>query len=232
MSDIAKSVAGSGASPRPPSNPCTVRVADNFHYQDASETYTQGSYATYAEAVKVSGDIVCRSLLELAKPGMSGTELYQQYTTFGEDPFIVGAGPGDPPFGAWTYAKQLCEAIRSPSPKPTRQGRIFAPYYALKRKRLSCPECGWRGTGNDLTVSEVYESGIIEYTCPRCSFDIAFTAGPTVQEHREHEAELGDLDREVLSRLDAPGPKADASPVVAADARGAQGWLRFLRWPW
>ncbi len=32
--------------------------------------------------------------------------------------------------------------------------------------------------------------------------------------------------------LGPPGPKADASPVVAADARGAQGWLRFLRWPW
>jgi hypothetical protein len=32
--------------------------------------------------------------------------------------------------------------------------------------------------------------------------------------------------------LGPPGSKAHAGPVVAADARGAQGWLRFLRWPW
>jgi hypothetical protein len=111
----AKLAAASGASPRPSSNQFTVRVADNFHYQDESETYTKGSYATYREAVDAAAQIVCDSLLHLAKPGMGGEELYRLYTSFGEDPFILGAGPDDPPFSGWGYAKRLCGGLRARS---------------------------------------------------------------------------------------------------------------------
>ncbi len=213
MNDHAKLAAGSGAKPTASSNQFTVRVADNFHYMDESETYTRGSYGTYAEAVKVCADIVCRSLLEAARPGMSGAELYQQYTTFGEDPFVVGAGPDDAPFSAWEYAKLLCDRIRPPAPAPSK-GRIFAPYHELKRMALTCPECGWQGIGAELAVGDVFEgSGIIEYSCPRCSHDIAFTEAPAFG----------------LAPL---GADTDAHAVGAPQASRAQRWLRFLRWPW
>jgi hypothetical protein len=111
LSENAKLAAASGEKPTAPSNQFTVRVADNFHYQDESETYTEGSYATYAEALSVAAQIVCDSLLRLAKPGMSGEKLYRAYTMCGEDAFIVGARPDDPRFSAWGYAKQLCERL-------------------------------------------------------------------------------------------------------------------------
>jgi hypothetical protein len=103
-----------------------VLVADNFHcHPDDDETYTKGSYATYAEAVKVAAKIVCDSLLEHTKPGMNGAELYQLYTTFGDDPFIIGAGPGDPPFSAWGYAKYLCDSIRTRQLPPSGWGQAL-----------------------------------------------------------------------------------------------------------
>jgi hypothetical protein len=111
LSANAKLAAGSGAKPTASSNQFIVRVADNFHYQDESETYTKGSYATYREAVDAAAQIVCDSLLHLAKPGMGGEKLYRAYTMCGEDPFIVGAGPDDPPFSGWGYAKRLCDAL-------------------------------------------------------------------------------------------------------------------------
>jgi hypothetical protein len=113
LNDNAKLVAGSGPKPTAFSNQFTVRVADNFHYMDESETYTQGSYATYAEAVNVAAQIVCASLLEFAKSGMSGDELFRLYTSFGADPFIVGSGPEDAPFSAWEYAKRTCKSRRT-----------------------------------------------------------------------------------------------------------------------
>ena len=57
--------------------------------------------------------------------------------------------------------------------------RVSAPYYELKKEALTCPGCGWQGLGADLNVSEIFESGIIEYVCSKCAFDIAFAAGPT-----------------------------------------------------
>jgi hypothetical protein len=119
LSDHAKLAAASGAKPSVSSNQFTVRVADNFHMYDEDDGEAlgdvRGSYATYAEAVRVAAQIVCDSLLHLAKPGMDGAELLGLYKDFGEDPFIVGAGPCDPPFSGWRYAKHLCEALRARS---------------------------------------------------------------------------------------------------------------------
>jgi hypothetical protein len=61
--------------------------------------------------------VACRTLVdqwlaENHKPGMTGLELYSLYTSFGEDPFILGGeGGGEPIFSAWTYAKECAETL-------------------------------------------------------------------------------------------------------------------------
>jgi hypothetical protein len=44
---------------------------------------------------------------------MTARALWEQYTGFGDDPFIMPVDPDDPPaaFSAWEYAKERCEAI-------------------------------------------------------------------------------------------------------------------------
>jgi hypothetical protein len=82
--------------------------------------------------------------------------------------------------------------------------RIFAPYYELRKKLLTCPDCGWRGRGSELSVSEIFETGsIIEYVCPCCSFDIAFTQGPTVEEHRANWDDCSDADKKIVLLVEA-----------------------------
>lgn len=89
-----------------------VLVDDNFHYQDESERYTLGTFATCAEATAACRRIVDEFLLDAYKPGMDVGDLYRLYTGFGEDPFIVGPDPACR-FSAWTYAKTRCAEICS-----------------------------------------------------------------------------------------------------------------------
>jgi hypothetical protein len=87
----------------------TVRVEDNYHYMDKEYRYTHGEYATLADALKAAKEIVDGYLSSAYTAGMSAEGLYQSYTSFGDDPFIVG--PEDSDFSAWNYAKARCEAI-------------------------------------------------------------------------------------------------------------------------
>lgn len=87
----------------------TVRVDDNYHYMDADERYTHGQYETLEDALKAAKEIVDDCLSSAYKSGMSADTLYQNYTSFGADPFIVG--PEDSKFSAWEYAKARCEVL-------------------------------------------------------------------------------------------------------------------------
>lgn len=89
------SVSGSG------DLPYKVRIYDNFHYMDASESYVSGEFATYEEALEHAQRIVRESCEEF-KFDMAG------YVMFGDDPAIEGP-EGCPLFSARTYARQLCE---------------------------------------------------------------------------------------------------------------------------
>ena len=51
------------------------------------------------------------------KPAMTAEELYEAYTTFGDDPSIVPSLP-DAQFSAWTYARQRCAEICATEGKP------------------------------------------------------------------------------------------------------------------
>ena len=91
--------------------PCKVFVDDNFHYTDEDERYQLGEFATLEAAMAACKKIVDDFLLENYKPGMTTEALYRQYTSFGEDPWIVGQEDDRKPFSAWTYAEQRCREI-------------------------------------------------------------------------------------------------------------------------
>jgi hypothetical protein len=87
----------------------TVRVDDNFHYMDKEYRRTHGEYETLEAALKASKEIVNGFLASAHTPGMSAEDLYQRYTSFGDDPFIIG--PEDVDFSAWEYAKARCAEL-------------------------------------------------------------------------------------------------------------------------
>src|ERR1700691_1972014 len=89
--------------------PYKVMVDDNFHYMDESERYTHGEFATLEAAIEACKAIDAELLKDADTTGMSGSELYQGYVGFGEDPWISG-GEGVP-FSASTYARQRCDEI-------------------------------------------------------------------------------------------------------------------------
>ena len=49
----------------------TIKVADNFHYMDDSETYTLGTFPSLEEAVQRSKEIVAVSYTHLTLPTTS-----------------------------------------------------------------------------------------------------------------------------------------------------------------
>ncbi len=87
-----------------------VLVDDNFHYMDEEERTEHGEFETLEAAIAACRRIVDDFLLSNCKPGMSADGLYQYYTGFGTDPFIVG-GEVRCDFSAWDYARRRCNEI-------------------------------------------------------------------------------------------------------------------------
>ena len=87
-----------------------VLVDDNFHYQDESERITEGVFATADEALAACRAIVDEFLADAVRSGMSSEALFDHYTMFGEDPFIVPIDDNSPrvKFSAWDHARQRC----------------------------------------------------------------------------------------------------------------------------
>jgi hypothetical protein len=90
-------------------------VADNFHYMDESKVYKKGPYPTFDAALAEAKGIVDQFLEAGYKPGMTAEDLYSQYTTFGDDPAIVGPGFEDLAFSAWDYAKERSAEMCTPA---------------------------------------------------------------------------------------------------------------------
>jgi hypothetical protein len=87
-----------------------VFVDDNFHFLDESERYRLGAFETCEDAVAACKKIVDEFLEKGYKKGMSFKELYEGYTGFGEDPFII-SNDKTCFFSAWTYAKKRCTEL-------------------------------------------------------------------------------------------------------------------------
>lgn len=88
----------------------TVFVDDNARSQDESARYQLAEFDDYEAAVAA-----CRKMVEEFFQGYergkdSFEKLWEQYTLFGADPFIVGGGK-KLPFSAWDYAKELCRQL-------------------------------------------------------------------------------------------------------------------------
>ncbi|PJG53072.1 hypothetical protein CVM73_22075 [Bradyrhizobium forestalis] len=90
-----------------------VLIDDNFHYQDESERVKHGVFGTPEEAIAACRSIVDEYLIDAFKPGMTADALFESYTLFGEDPFIIPDNPADASakFSAWDYARQRCSEI-------------------------------------------------------------------------------------------------------------------------
>lgn len=91
-----------------------VLVDDNFHYMEEDERRELGTFGSAEEAVAACRKIVDGWLAENFKPGMTASELYESYVSFGEDPFVV-APPGAErvSFSAWEYAMERTQAVCS-----------------------------------------------------------------------------------------------------------------------
>ena len=92
-----------------------VMVDDNFDYMDEDKRYARGVFLTVEEAISACKRIVDSNLHGFMKPGMTAAELYDAYTHFGDDPFIVCVQPDDEPvrFSAWNYAEERSRAVTS-----------------------------------------------------------------------------------------------------------------------
>jgi hypothetical protein len=106
----------------PPHMTYKVFIDDNYHYMDESERITHGEFDTLEAAIEACKKIVNDCLAYSYEPGMTAAKLYESYSFFGEDPWIMAIkDPSEPAtekpassatgtvlFSAWTYAKQRC----------------------------------------------------------------------------------------------------------------------------
>ncbi len=94
-----------------------VLVDDNFHYMDEDERWCLGEFDNYEVALIAARQLV-EDFFSDAKPGQTAKELYDGYTSFGDDPFIIAFGGADQPesrFSAWGYAKHLASELEKNS---------------------------------------------------------------------------------------------------------------------
>lgn len=84
-----------------------VMVDDNFHYMDEDERWEFGTFSTAEEALAACRRVVDGSLLEEYRDGATADALYDRYTSFGDEPFVVAPpGAAKVDFSARTYARE------------------------------------------------------------------------------------------------------------------------------
>jgi hypothetical protein len=98
-----------------------VMVDDNFHYGDEDERSAYGIYPTAEEALAICRKLVDKALLAQYRDGQTAEQLFERYTSFGDDPFVVSLdGAPKVEFSAWTYARQRAPELTAPG----EQGRV------------------------------------------------------------------------------------------------------------
>jgi len=95
--------------------PYKLMIDDNFHYMDGDERSDHGTFSTAEEVLDACRRLVDESLLTEYKDGETAEELYERYTSFGDDPSVVALG-GAPKveFSAWNYARQRARELTAP----------------------------------------------------------------------------------------------------------------------
>lgn len=89
-----------------------VYVDENSHYKDSSHRYLKGYYVDCQAAINVCKKIVDDFLINAYDGSKTGDQLWNEYSSWGEDPFIiVTVGEGNCSFSAWDYAKNRIREI-------------------------------------------------------------------------------------------------------------------------
>jgi len=93
-------------------SPYKVMVDDNFHYMDGDERCEFATFSTADEALDACRRLVDEALLAEYKDGETADQLFERYTSFGDDPFVVALqGAPKVEFSAWTYARQRAQEL-------------------------------------------------------------------------------------------------------------------------
>ncbi len=86
-----------------------------------------------------------------------------------------------------------------PSARPSSGGR--GDYYDFRESRVTCPECGWSGTGRGTSPGEAFEE-LFEYDCPSCGVRLGICMYPTLAESRAAWEHLSARERRELEEIE------------------------------
>jgi hypothetical protein len=104
--------------------PYKIMVDDNFHYGEEDERAEHGVFATAEAAVAVCRQLVDQSLMAEYRDGETAEQLFERYTSFGEDPFVVALdGAPKVEFSAWNYARDCASKLTAPGEEGVLQRR-------------------------------------------------------------------------------------------------------------
>ena len=87
----------------------TVFVDDNYHYMDESERYKLGEFADCPSALAARKQLV-DELFTTCDLNNTDAEIYHQYVSFGEDPWI-SSDDSECKFSAWNYARERARVL-------------------------------------------------------------------------------------------------------------------------
>ena len=117
--------------------PYKIMIDDNFKYMDEDARTEHGTVATADEALDICRALVDMSLLERYEDGQTAEELYERYTDFGKDPFVVALdGAPKVTFSAWTYARRRAEELTAPGGAGTAQRHQAVHNHVRRLKKL------------------------------------------------------------------------------------------------
>src|SRR5271155_2086872 len=92
-----------------------VMIDDNFKYREEEARTEYGTASSADEALDICRALVDMSLLEQYREGQTADELYERYTDFGKDPFVVALeGAPKVNFSAWSYARHRTQDLTAP----------------------------------------------------------------------------------------------------------------------
>ena len=73
------------------------------------------SHPTSTLVVTDRGIVVDEFLESTYRPGMTAEKLWEMYTTFGDDAFVVAPGGAVCKFSGWEYARERCRVLCGPA---------------------------------------------------------------------------------------------------------------------
>ena len=94
-----------------------ILILDHYHYMDRDSQYCEKeTHDTPESAVFRAKTFLDQSLSEYAKPGMSASDIFGMWASWGESPLIVARHGAEPArFNAREYARSRAETYVVPA---------------------------------------------------------------------------------------------------------------------